>query len=447
MISHLTRSIERLTPAAFVVLAALALFTGCTGKPASADGGAAPGGGPGGPGGPGGGSGGTKGGPGGGAGGRGMNVPVTVTNVVQQDVPVEIQVVGNVEAYATVTVRAQAAGELTKVSVREGDYVKAGDQLFSIDRRPTEAQLAQAQANLAKQTAVLAQLQAQMARDQAQSQYAQNQADRFSKLFQEGVISKDQTEQTAASAGVSIQTVAADAAAIESAKADMNATKAAIDNVKVSLSYTEIRAPISGRTGALLVKQGALVNAGQMDLIMINQVTPIFVTFSVPEGNLSEIKKYMAQGSLGVYAKPQEVEGPPDRGVLSFIDNAVDMTTGTIKLKGKFDNVGLKLWPGQFVRVTLRLTTRANALVLPNQAVQTGQDGPYVYVVKQDQSVEARKVETGPRVNENLVIESGLKFGETVVLDGQLRLAPGSKVMVRDPNGPRGGAGRQKKTS
>ena len=432
MISHPIRSIDK----AAALAAALLLFTGCTGKPASADGGPPAAGGPGG---------GGKGGPGGGRGG-GMNVPVTVTTVAQQDVPVDVQVVGNVEAYAAVTVRAQVTGELTRVSVKEGDYVKAGDMLFSIDRRPTEALLAQNQANLAKQGAVLAQLQAQMARDQAQSQYTQNQAERYSKLFKEGVISKDQTEQTSASAGVSQQTVLADAAAIESAKADMNATRAMIENVKVSLSYTEIKAPISGRTGALLVKQGALVNAGSMDLITINQVTPIFVTFSVPEANLPEIKKYQAMGNLGVLSKPQEDDGPPQRGVLSFIDNAVDMTTGTIKLKGRFDNSGLKLWPGQFVRVTLRLTTRPNALVLPNQAIQTGQDGTYVYVVKQDQSVEARKVETGPRVDQNLVIESGLKLGETVVLDGQLRLAPGSKVMVRDPNGPRGGA-RQKKTS
>ena len=434
MISQPIRSFRRRATPLAILAASLLLLSGCTGKPASADGG-------GGPAAPGGGA---KGAPGGRG---GANVPVTVTNVAQQDVPVEIQVVGNVEAYATVTVRAQATGELTKVLVKEGDYVKSGDLLFTIDRRPTEATLAQTQANLAKQAAVLAQLQAQMARDQAQSQYAQNQAERYSKLFKEGVISKDQTEQTSASASVSTQTVLADAAAVESAKADMNATRAAIENVRVTLSYTEIRAPLSGRTGALLVKQGSLINAGSMDLITINQVTPIFVTFSVPESNLTEIKKYMARGNLGVYAKPQEEEGPAERGVLSFIDNAVDMTTGTIKLKGKFDNGTLKLWPGQFVRVTLRLTTRAGALVLPNQAVQSGQDGPYVYVVKQDQTVESRKVETGPRVDQNLVIESGLQLGETVVLDGQLRLAPGSKVMVRDPNGPRGAGGRQKKSS
>ena len=433
MISFSSRSVQLATPALVAIAAAVLLFTGCTGKPASANGGDA---------------GGKAGLGAGGGGGRtgGGSVPVTITTVSQQNVPVEIQVVGNVEAYATVTVRAQATGELTKVFVKEGDYVKNGDLLFNIDRRPTEAMLAQAQANLAKQVAVIAQLQAQMARDQAQSNYAQNQADRYSKLFKEGVISKDQTEQTAAAAGVSVQTVAADAAAIESAKADTTATKAAIDNVKVLLSYTEIRAPLSGRTGSLLVKQGTLVNAGAMDLIAINQVQPIFVTFSVPESNLPEIKKYMAMGPLAVYSKPQEEEGPAEQGVLTFIDNTVDMTTGTIKLKGQFLNSSLKLWPGQFVRVTLRLTTRTNALVLPNQAVQTGQDGPYVYVVKQDQTVEARKVETGPRVDQNLVIESGVKVGETVVLDGQLRLAPGSKVMIRDPNGPRG-AGRQKKSS
>jgi multidrug efflux system membrane fusion protein len=257
-------------------------------------------------------------------------------------------------------------------------------------------------------------------------------------------MSKDQTEQTTAAAAVAAQTVLADAAAIESAKADINATQAGIDNVKVQLSYTEIRAPLTGRLGTLLVKQGSLVNAGAMDLITINEVHPIFVTFSVPESNLPDIKKYMAMGSLAVFSKPQEEEGSPEKGVLTFIENTVDMTTGTIKLKAKFENAALKLWPGQFVRVTLRLTTRANALVLPNQAVQTGQDGPYVYVVKQDQTVEARKVETGPRVDQNLVIESGLTLGETIVLDGQLRLAPGSKVTTRDPNRG-GGAARQPK--
>jgi multidrug efflux system membrane fusion protein len=197
--------------------------------------------------------------------------------------------------------------------------------------------------------------------------------------------------------------------------------------------------------GALLVKQGTLVVANSTDLMTINQVEPIFVTFSVPEGNLPEIKKYMAQGKLPVYAKPQEQEGKPEGGTLVFVDNTVDMTTGTIKLKGEFPNSQLKLWPGQFVRVTLRLTTRQGALVLPNQAVQTGQDGTYVYVVKSDQTVEARKVETGPRIDQSLVIESGLTNGETVVLDGQLRLAPGSKVMIRDPNAPRGGGGRGKR--
>lgn len=408
------------------------LITGCTKSGGDA---AGPGAGPGG-------GGASGGGPGGGRGGRSGDVPVLITKVAQQNVPVEIQVVGNVEAFATITIRSQVGGELTKVLVREGDYVKADQPLFSIDPRPTQALLSQTNANLLRQKAVLSQLQAQMARDQAQAAYNRNQADRYQKLFEQGIMSKDQTEQTAAAAGVSQQTVAADAAAIESARADMEATKAILDSVKVQLGYTEIHSPINGRTGALLVKQGNLINANTMDMMTINQVQPIFVTFSVPEGNLSSIKRYMAGGRLPVFAKPQEDDGPPEQGSLVFIDNAVDMTTGTIKLKGQFDNKSLRLWPGQFVRVTLRLTTRENAMILPNQAVQTGQQGTYVYVVKQDQTVEARNIETGPRVDQSLVIEKGLTPGETVVLDGQLRLAPGSKVVIRDPNrGGRGGPG------
>jgi membrane fusion protein, multidrug efflux system len=417
------------------VAAAIALLTlsACTSKPASADGG-------------------TGAPPAAGGGGRagrggGGDVPVTITKVAQQNVPIEIEVVGNVEAYSAITIRAQVGGELTKVYVSEGDYVKVGQPLFTIDKRPTEAVVAQTQANLLRQAAVQKQLEAQKARDEAQGVYAKNQADRYQKLFVEGIMSKDQTEQTAAAAGVALQTVAADQAAIDSAKADIKATQAQLDNVKVQLGYSEISSPINGRTGTLLAKQGSLVTANAMDLMTINQVQPIFVTFSVPESNLPEIKKYMAQTKLKVFAKSQEQEGPPEEGVLSFVDNTVDTTTGTIKLKGKFENPSLKLWPGQFVRVTLRLTTRQGALVLPNQAVQTGQDGTYVYVVKDDMKVESRKVETGPRADQNFVIESGLQAGETVVLDGQLRLAPGSKVIVRDPSGAgaggrRGGASR-----
>lgn len=396
----------------------LALLTGCNKQPSSASAGSPTN---------------AKGG------GRGGEVPVTVTKVTQKDIPVEIQVVGNVEAFSTITVKAQVSGELTKVYFKEGDYVKQGTPLFSIDRRPVEAEVNQVQANLARQNAFLKQTEANLARDMAQEQYAKQQSERYAQLAKEGIFSKEQYEQQATAANVASQTVVADHAAIESAKADIEATKATLENTRLKLSYTEIRSPIDGRTGNILIKQGNLVAPNTTDLTTINQVQPIYVTFSVPESQLPAIKSSMAGGRLPVYAKPQDEQAPPEQGYLAFVDNTVDVNTGTIKLKGLFENEHLKLWPGQFVRVTLRLATQANALVLPNQAIQTGQEGPYVYVVKEDRSVESRKVATGARLEQELVIEDGLKLGETVVLDGQLRLAPGMKVQIREPgSGPRG---------
>jgi len=210
------------------------------------------------------------------------------------------------------------------------------------------------------------------------------------------------------------------------------------------LGYTTITSPISGRTGNLTVKMGNVVTANNMELMTINEVEPIYVTFSVPEAQLTAIKKYMAQGKLQVRAQPQDDAAAVETGNLTFVDNAVDMTTGTIRLKGTFQNSDHKLWHGQFVRVTLRLTTQANALVVPNQAVQTGQSGSFVYVVKEDRTVDSRNVTTGARVDQDMVIDSGLEVGETVVTEGQLRLAPGSRIVVRDGRGGGRGEGRGK---
>jgi multidrug efflux system membrane fusion protein len=229
--------------------------------------------------------------------------------------------------------------------------------------------------------------------------------------------------------------VLADKAAIESAKASIGSTRAMEENARVQLGFTEIRSPIDGRTGNLALKEGNLVNANTTDLVTINQVKPIYVTFSAPEANFLAIKRYMAQGKLPVEASPQESSAAKDTGYLSFVDNTVDATTGTIKLKGTFTNDANLLWPGQFVRVALRLTTHTNALVVPNQAVQAGQEGVYVYVVKPDRSVESRTVITGSRVDEDIVIQSGLQAGETVVTEGHLRLAPGMRVQPRDSKG------------
>lgn len=375
----------------------------------------------------------------------GGDVPVTVTTVSTRDVPVELQVIGNAEAYSNIALKAQVSGEITKVYFREGDYVRKGERLFTIDPRAMQAQLQQAQATLLRDNALLSQAQANLARDQAQAKYSRDQATRYSDLQKEGIVSKDQTEQLRSAADAAGQALSADQAAIESAKAEIAAQSATVDTMKVQFGYTEIRSPIDGRTGSITVKQGNIITANSVDLMTINQVQPIYVTFSVPEAQLGDIKKYMAAGKLPVTAVGQDDTEGKESGVLTFIDNNVDMTTGTIKLKGTFPNASRKLWPGEFVRVSLRLTTEQNAVVVPNQAVQTGQDGSFVYVMKEDHTVENRPVTTGARVDQDLVVESGLKAGETVVTEGQLRLAPGMRVAVRTPGAPGGAGGRGKR--
>src|SRR5216684_380457 len=364
----------------------------------------------------------------------GGDVPVSVVKVGKRDVPINIQVIGNVEPYSTIAVKAQVGGVLDKVSFQEGDFVKSGDLLFSVDPRPLKAQLDQMMATLAKNNAQLRQAEANLARDIAQAQYAQAQANRYAKLMQEGVISKEQSEQTRTNADAVEQAVSADRAAIESAKAEIVATQATVENHKVQLDYTEISSPIDGRTGNIMVKQGNVVNANTMDLMTINQVEPIYITFAVPESQLRDVKKYMAVGKLPVTVAPQDDEAATETGYLTFVDNSVDPATGTIRLKGTFPNKNHRLWPGQFVRVTLRLTTQMNALVVPNQAVQTGQDGEFVFVVKEDRTVESRPVTTSVRVDQDMVVEKGLEFGETVVTEGQLRLSPGARVTTGERN-------------
>jgi multidrug efflux system membrane fusion protein len=367
---------------------------------------------------------------------------VVVAKVTKRDVPIELTVVGNVEAYSTINIIPQVGGQLTNVYFQEGDYVKKGERLFTIDPRPLQAQLQQFQANLARDEALLNQAEANLAKDIASEQYARSQSDRYAKLFEQGIVSKEQGDQFRTNADTLAQSIVADKAAIQSARAQIAADNAQIENAKVQFGYTEIRSPIDGRTGNLTVKQGNVVSASVTNLIAITQVEPIYVTFSVPEARLSDIKRYMAQSKLPVMARTQDVDAQLERGDLTFVDNNVDMTTGTIKLKGTFQNADHKLWPGQFVNVTLRLTMQANALVLPNQAVQNGQDGTFVYVVKDDRTVDARPVVTGARVDQDLVIDKGLEEGETVVTEGQLRLAPGSRVAFgRGGRGTGGGEG------
>lgn len=367
-------------------------------------------------------------------------MPVVTAAASLKNVPIEVQVVGNVEAYSTVSIRAQVSGQLTNVLLKDGDFVSKGDPLFTVDTRQIDGQLAQAEANLARSTAQLAQAEANLARDSAQENYSRGVADRYAQLVQDGIFSKDQGQQTRANADALGQAMNADRAAIQSARAQIAADQAAINNIRLQKSYTSIVAPINGRTGNVTTKLGNLVTANQTELAQIYQVEPIYVTFAVPEGRLNEIKRYYDQGGkLPVVAQAQDGSGNPERGELSFIDNGVDTSTGTIRLKGTFKNTGHTLWPGQFVNVTLQLTTRQNAVTVPNQAVQTGQDGTFVYVVGDDNKVQFRPVKVGPRIDLDMVIDDGLKAGETVVTEGQLRLQPGSSIQT---GGGRGGQGR-----
>ena len=392
-------------------------------------------------------------GSGGGGRGRGRgagDVPVVTGKVTQKDVPVELGAIGNVEAYETISVRSQITGVLTKVFFNEGDFVKAGDHLFTIDSRPYEAALKQAEANLARDKALLNQAMAQLTRDAANAEYSQLTAERQSQLVDRGIISKDLADQTRAAADATRASVNADKAAVESGKAQVDATQAAIDNARVQLGYTVIDAPINGRTGNLTVKANNLVTANNTEMMTIAQIQPVYVTFAVPAVHLPEIKQRMAQGKISVVATPQDLEAAPSSGRLTFVDNAVDPSTDTIKLKATFDNPDLQLWPGQFARVNLRLSVLDHATVVPSEAVQTGQDGQFVFVVKPDSTVEQRAITTGERADQDTVIQKGLQVGETIVTEGQLRLEDGTRVQnaARGEGGSgrgrggRGGAGR-----
>jgi multidrug efflux system membrane fusion protein len=352
-------------------------------------------------------------------------VPVNASQAVRKDVPIEIQAVGTVEASTTVTVKSQVSGELIRVLFHEGDFVKKGDELFKIDSRSYEAQLNQALANLVRDEAALAQIEANLVRDTAQEKYAKSEAARDASLLDKHLISKDQAEQTAAGAEAASATLQADRAAIQSAQAAIEATKAAIENARVLLSYTTIQSPLDGRTGSLTVKAGNIVSPN-MDLTSINYVEPVYVSFSIPQNRLAVMNK----GQIVRVSIPDVAE-PPKNGTLFFIDNAVDVTTGTILVKASFPNRDRTLWPGQFVRVTLRLGTKPGALVIPAQAVQTGQNGSFVFVVKANKVVESRPVVAGLRVDDQIVIEKGLAPDETVVTEGQLRLVEGSHVQIR----------------
>lgn len=332
-------------------------------------------------------------------------VPVTTAAVVQKPMPIEILVIGSVEPYSSVAIRSQITGQLLKVNFREGDIVQRGQVLFELDRRPLEAALEQAQANLT--------------RDLAQAANADVQASRFNQLVERGIAPREQADTAKTSVAALNATVEAD--------------RAAVTNAKIQLQYATITAPITGRTGALMVHQGNLVRANdQTPLVVINEVAPISVAFTIPEARLADLRRYMSRGSLTVTATPQGSDSPAS-GRITFIDNAVDQNTGTIRIKGTFPNTDGRLWPGQFVNVVVTLSTEPLAIVVPSAAVQAGQEGTYVFAVKPDQSVEMRPITVARVRGAESVIASGVRPGETVVTDGHLRLVPGGRISVKQP--------------
>lgn len=330
---------------------------------------------------------------------------VKAGTVVQKSVPVQIRVIGNVEPYSTVSVKSQLGGTLMRVHFREGQDIGKGALLFTIDPRPYEAALKQAEANLSK--------------DNAQLENAREEVRRYAELVKKGYVAQEQYDQ-----------IRTNAATFE---ATVNADRAVVDNARLQLKYCYIYSPINGRTGNLFANEGNLIKAtADTAMVVVNQIQPIYVTFAVAEQYLSEIKKYMSGGKVMVNAFITKGEDTPEEGTLTFVDNTVDIATGTIKLKATFANKKKRLWPGQFVDVVMVLTTQPNAMVVPTQSIQTGQKGQYVFVIKNDLTVEDRPVTVGRTLNSETVIDKGLQAGEKVVTDGQLRLVPGAKVQIKD---------------
>jgi multidrug efflux system membrane fusion protein len=388
-------------------------------------------------------------------------IPVTVDSAVSKSVPVQIRAVGTVQAYATVTLKSQLDGEIAHIHIVEGQEVRKGDLLFTLDRRPLEAALQQAEANLGRDTAQLQQTEAavaqnmaaekqaeaNLARDMAQLENAMTQTRRYKGLIDEGAISKELYDQVRTNATALEATIQADQAAVTNARASIQAARATVENIKavikadqamvenarVQLGYTIIRAPMDARAGNLLVRVGSAVKARDdtAQMLVLNQTHPIYVSFSIPEQNLPEVKKYLAAGNMSVQAVPRGQDDTPATGVLTFVNNTVDATTGTIQLKATFPNQRGILWPGQFATVILTLTVQPDAVVIPSQAIQTGQKGQYVYVMRPDSTVESRPVTVGRTLGAETVVAKGIAPGEKVVTDGQLRLVPGARVEAK----------------
>lgn len=329
-------------------------------------------------------------------------LPVIAAPAALKDIPLQVRAIGSVQPYSFVQVKALVGGTLLEVGFKEGQDVRAGDLLFRIDPQPFAIALQGAEA--------------QLARDQAQLKNAEDDVKRYVDLAQKDYVTQERYEQLTSNA--------------ETQRAVVKGDQAAVDNARLNLGYCVIRSPIEGRTGALVVYPGNLVRANDTGpLVVINQIMPISVVFSVPEQNLPLIKRFRTEAPLVTEALPQGADKPVS-GALTFVDNAIDTATGTIQLKATFANTDRALWPGQFVNVVLTLTTEKGVVVVPSQAIQSGQNGPYVMVIKKDMTIESRPVEVARTYGDDSVIRRGLAAGEQVVTEGLLRLAPGMRVRL-----------------
>jgi multidrug efflux system membrane fusion protein len=364
-------------------------------------------------------------------------VPVHAAQVEQRAMPVQVVNFGNAEAMQTVEIKSQVTGELIGVAINEGDVVQQGQVLFTIDKRPFEVGLKQAEANVAKAEAQVNQTRAMLEREKAQAANAETELARDAELRKKGMISKEEFERNRTSATGLEAVVKATEAEIQSAAESVSVAKAQRDEAKLQLDYCTIVSPITGKAGSLLLHKGNLVeaNSNSQPIVTIRQTKPIYVSFTLSEKLLHEIRDAMARGPVEVQAMVPGDEANPAMGSLSFIDNTVD-TLGNIRLKATFPNDDDRLWPGQYVKVVVKLKVLSDALVVPSSAVQAGQGGSFVYVVKPDMTVEDRTVKLGESLDNLTIIADGLSAGEQVVTDGQLRLAPGSEIALVNGNTP-----------
>ena len=369
--------------------------------------------------------------------------PVVVAKVSQKLMPVEVTSVGNVEPISTVAVKVQISAELLEVNFKEGDFVRKGQLLFTLDSRVPQGQVGTAQANIEKDQAAQRQAEANLARDTAQLEYARVESGRFASLLQRGLVAAAEADQARAQASAAEESVRADRAAIENVRAVLVVDQHALGGAKLQLSYCTIYSPIDGRTGAVMLKPGNLIKTADVPLVIINQTNPIYMNFTVLQQYWPDIKKNMNEGGLRVSATLAQDTGHPKQGNVIFVDNAVDATTGTLHMKASFENADNQFLPGMFVTVVLRLSEQPNTKVVPTQALTEGQNGTFVYVVKADNSVELRPV-VSSRTHEGFAaIDKGLELDELVVVDGQARLTPKSRVQIKDNiSEQQGGASR-----